>query len=162
MNPADACAIELCVLPERSQFAHRLLFVAIGVSAIASLLLGRSWWERFSAPWSWLALPMVAITLCVLWLIWHDLRCSPVPRMIRFLANGRVLVTPTAESTPIECIPGALVMAGRLLAFTFCPCKSAETIPDIQWLSGVDAIGDEKWRQLCVWLVWHRRARKSF
>jgi len=25
----------------------------------------------------------------------------------------------------------------------------------------VDAIGDEKWRQLCVWLVWHQRAKKS-
>jgi len=162
VNPADLCGVELCVVPERSRFARRLLLVAIGVCALASVLLGRSWWASFSEPWSWLALPMIAIILGVLWRTWHDLKCRPVPRMIRFLANGRVLVTPASASAPIECLPGALVMAGRLLAFTFCPCKSAETIPDIQWLSGMDAVGDEKWRHLCVWLVWHRRARKSF
>jgi hypothetical protein len=135
--------------------------IAIGVAALSSTLLGRSWWERFSEPWSWLALPMVTIVLFVLWQIWRAFRRSAVPREIHFLANGRVLVTPGASSTPIECIPGAMIMAGRLLAFTFCPCKPAEAIADIQWLSGVDAIGDEKWRRLCVWLVWHRRARKS-
>jgi hypothetical protein len=160
VNPAEISGIELCVVPERSQFAHRLLAVAIGISALSSLLLGRSWWLRFSEPFSWLALPMVAIVLGVLWRIWRALEGIPVPRRIEFLANGRVLVTPAAASTSIECIPGALVKAGGLLAFTFCPCKSIKIIADIQWLSGVDAIGDEKWRQLCVWLVWHRRAKK--
>jgi hypothetical protein len=104
---------------------------------------------------------LVAIFFGVLWQIWCALESMPVPRMIQFLANGRVLVTPAAATTSIECIPGALVKAGGLLAFTFCPCKPKKTIGDIQWLSGVDAIGDERWRQLCVWLVWNRRAKKS-
>jgi hypothetical protein len=161
VNPAETFGIELCVVPERSQFAHRLLSVAIGISALSSLLLGRSWWARFSEPLSWLALPMIAILLGVLWRMWRTLGGMPVPRRIEFLASGRVLVTPAAASISIECIPGALVMVGHLLAFTFCPCKPTKTIVDIQWLSGADAIGDEKWRQLCVWLVWHRRAKKS-
>ena len=161
MNPAENSAIELCVLPERSQFAHRLSAIAIGVSALSSILLGRSWWLRFSEPLSWLALPLVAIVLGVLWQIWRALESMPVPCMIQFLANGRVLVMPATSSTSIECIPGALVKAGSLLAFTFCPMETTESIADIHWLSGVDAIGDEKWRQLCVWLVWHRRAKKS-
>ena len=160
MNPAETSGIELYVVPERSQVAHRLLALGIGVSAFSSLLLGRSWWARFSEPLSWFALPVIAILLGVLWRIWRTLEGMPLPRRIEFLANGRVLVTPAAASISIECIPGALVMAGRLLAFTFCPCKPTKTIVNIQWLSGVDAIGDEKWRQLCVWLVWHRRAKK--
>jgi hypothetical protein len=161
VNPAESSGIEVCVLPERSKTAHWLLTVAIGVSALSGVLLGRSWWLRFSEPFSWLAPPIVALVLGVLWRIWLVLEGMPVPRMIQFLANGRVLITPATAMTPIECIPGALVKAGGLLAFTFCPCKSRKTIADIQWLSGVDAIGDEKWRQLCVWLVWHRRAKKS-
>ena len=161
MNPAETSGIELSVFPERSQLAHRLLVIAIGFAALSSILLGRSWWLRFCEPLSWLALPVVAIFLGVLWRIWRALEGRPLPRMIQFLASGRVLVTPAVASTSIECLPGALVRAGGLLAFTFCPCQTTKTIADIHWLSGVDAIGDEKWRQLCVWLVWHQRAKKS-
>ena len=161
MNPADTSGIELCLFPERSRFAHYSLFVAICSSAFASFLLGQSWWASSSEPWCWLAIPFVVIGFMVLWRIWRVLECSPIPRSIQFLANGRVLITRSIHSTPIECVPGALVILGRVVAFTFCPCKPLEKIPDIQWLSGMDAIGDEKWRQLCVWLVWQRRARKS-
>lgn len=161
MNPADTSGIELCLLPERSRLVHQLLFVSICLSALASFLLGQSWWARFSEPWCWFALPFVVICVVVLGWILRVLKCSPIPSSIQFLANGRVLVTRSIHSTPIECVPGALVIVGRVLAFTFCPCNAVGAIPDIQWLSGRDAIGDEKWRQLCVWLVWQRRARKS-
>ena len=190
MNPAATQPIELRLAPGRSVFAHRLLLLLIGLAALAVVLLMRSVSMRGSEPVEWIGFATGAVLLWGLWLTVRRLQRMPVPHEITFRCDGRIIVTPAPQSAPIECVPGALVLAGDFLAFTFCPSVGPDTgavavratgllgrrrdqdespgpsgplpksFKTIHWMSGVDAVGDENWRRLRVWLVWNQRARK--
>ena len=186
MNPAATQPIELRLAPGRSVFAHRLLLLLIGLAALAVVLLMRSVSMRGSEPVEWIGFATGAVLLWGLWLTVRRLQRMPVPHEITFRCDGRIIVMSTPQSGPIECVPGALVLVGNVLAFTFCPSVTLGTgrapgplgqgraqdgsagrsgplprsLKNIHWMSGVDALGDENWRRLRVWLVWNQRARK--
>ena len=186
MNPAATQPIELRLAPGRSTLAHRLLLLLIGFAALAVALLTRSAFRHGSEPAKWIGFLLAAFVLWRLWLTARGLQRLPVPHEITFRCDGRIIVTPAPQSAPIECVPGALVLAGNILAFTFCPSVTLSagrapgplaqgraqdespgrsgplprSLKNIHWMSGVDALGDENWRRLRVWLVWNQRARK--
>ena len=186
MNPAVTQPFELRLAPGRSALAHRLLLLLLGLAAIAVVLVVRSVCMRGSEPLEWFGFSLGAVLLWRLWLTARDLQRMPVPHEITFRSDGRIIVTSAPQSAPIECVPGALVLAGHVLAFTLCPSVTSgaglaagplgraraqdespgpsgslpKSFNNIHWMSGVDAVGDENWRRLRVWLVWNQRARK--
>jgi hypothetical protein len=186
VNPAATQPIELRLAPGRSTLAHRLLLLLIAIAALAVFFLVRSVFMRGSEPVAWIGFLLGVVLSWRLWLTARGLQRIPIPHEITFRGDGRIIVRPDPQSAPIECIPGALVLAGNVLAFTFCPSIRPGTgraagplgqgsaqgqslgpshppprsFKNIHWMSGVDAIGDENWRRLRVWLVWNRRARK--
>jgi len=186
VNPAANQPIEVRLAPGRSNLAHRLLLLLMGLAALAVVLLMRSAFMGGSEPAQWIGFSLGAFLLWRLWLTALGLRRMPVPHEITFRCDGRIIVMSAPQSGPIECVPGALVLVGNVLAFTFCPSVTLGTgrapgplgqgraqdgsagrsgplprsLKNIHWMSGVDALGDENWRRLRVWLVWNQRAKK--